>query len=82
MKIFSIHDSKAEAYLPPFYCRAEGEAIRNFQTAINTQDHAFNAHAADYTLFYLGDWDETSATFSLKKSIENLGNGMNYLDKD
>lgn len=80
MKIFSVYDSSAEAYLQPFFARAPGEAVRQFQTAVNTADHNFHAYAADFTLFMIGVWDEKSGTIDPYPQQENLGNGLHFLE--
>jgi len=58
MKIYSVRDDKAAAYLPPFYMRTEAEALRAFTEAANSAEHNFCKHAGDFHLFELGDWDE------------------------
>lgn len=58
MKIFSIYDSKAEAYLQPFFADTEGVAERMAQQAANDESHMFHQHAGDYTMFQVGEWDQ------------------------
>ncbi len=72
LKSFSIYDTKAEAFLPPFFCPTSGVAIRNFEAAANEQGHAFNKHATDYNLFELGTFDDvTGIITSLKAPISH-----------
>ena len=33
-KVFSIYDTKAESYLPPFYFKTKAEAIRALETTV------------------------------------------------
>lgn len=61
MKIYSIYDSKAEAYLQPIFCPTNAVAIRTFSSAIAEENHAFNLNAEDYTLFEIGTYDELDA---------------------
>lgn len=56
--IFTVRDSKAEAYLPPFYAAKQGLAVRMVANAVNDPDHTFFRNPEDYTLFYLGTFDE------------------------
>lgn len=77
LKAFSIFDSKAEAYIQPFFHRATGEAIRAFETACSKPDHAFHIHAADYTLFEIGTFDESNACLTKKVPL-NLGNALQF----
>lgn len=79
MIICSVHDSKADAFLPPFVCRSKGEAIRSFTDAVQTPDHMFNKHPSDFTLFKVAGWDEfTGAVASCDK--EAIVNGVEVLE--
>jgi len=62
--VFSVFDNAAKAYLPPMFFRAKGEAVRAFMDAVATTDHQFSKHASDYTLFELGEWDDSNAEFN------------------
>lgn len=61
MKIFSVHDSKAEAYLTPIYFRTKGEAIRAFESTCQDKDSQFNKYPSDFTLVELGDFNELTS---------------------
>lgn len=65
MKLFSIFDSKAGAYTNPMVFRSAPEAIRAFGSATSDVNHDFNKYCEDYTLFELGEWDETLAIISM-----------------
>ncbi len=58
---FSVHDSKAKAYLPPFFCPEVGQASRLFCDLVNQEGHQFNAHPEDYCLFEIGLFDDNTA---------------------
>ena len=73
MKIFGIYDSKAEAYLQPFFMKTKGEAIRGVTALVHDPNHNFNKHAADFTLFELGGFDDSNASFDLHFAPQNLG---------
>ncbi len=73
MKIFAIFDSKAEAYLNPFFNPTAGVALRSFAQAANDEQHDFNKFAGDYTLFELGSFDPQTGTISPLSAPHNLG---------
>lgn len=73
IKIFTVFDSKAEAYLPPFSFGQVGEAIRSFLDAAGAPDHKFNTHAEDYTLYHLGTFDDSQGIFELLPQPELIG---------
>jgi len=70
--IFSVYDTKTAAYLPPFYMPTKPSAIRAISDAVTDPKHAFNAHAADYALFYLGTFNDTDGKFDMEKQPINL----------
>lgn len=76
-KMFTIHDTKAKAYLPPFFLPEEGMAIRTFSQCINSKEHQFGRSPADYNLFLIGTFDDTTATVSLA-NVQSLGNGVEF----
>ena len=78
-EVFSIHDSKAEAFLPPFILPNVAMAQRTFATCVNSDDHQFGAHPADYTLFRLGQFDDSGGQFLLERSKQSLGNGVEFV---
>lgn len=73
LKIFTVYDSKAEAYMQPFFCQSTGVAVRMFEQAANDPNHSFCKWPGDYTLFELGEWDEHSAMFTPAVTPTNLG---------
>lgn len=81
MKIYTIYDSKAEAYLQPFFSQNKATATRQFQQAAQDEKTDFNRHAADYTLFEIGTWDEFAGTLTPDDTKLNLGLALDYLNK-
>lgn len=76
MKLFSVHDSKAEAFLTPFFSANNGTAMRSFLTAARDQKHIFHAHAADYNLFEIGMFDDVTGAIIGLNPINSLGNAL------
>lgn len=62
-KVFSIFDDKAAAYLQPFFLDTTGQAIRAIQDCVSDPNHNFAKHTADYTLFQIGEFDNTTGVF-------------------
>jgi len=63
-KIFSVRDSQVEAFLQPFFSPTTGSAIRSIAEVVNDPQHTFNKHAADYALYHLGDFDDTTGAIT------------------
>jgi len=72
LKIFSVYDSKVEAYIQPFYMNSTGAAMRAFEDTVNDPESALNKHPEDYTLFELGTFDDQTAQISLYESKKSL----------
>lgn len=79
LKMFSVFDSKANAYLQPFFAPSAGVAIRNFSDACNQEDHGFHQHAGDFTLFEIGQFDQESGGFQTLKTPINLGLAITFI---
>lgn len=80
MNIFAVYDSKAGAFLQPFFERNSLTATRAFAQVANTPDHAFNRHPADFTLFHIGTWDEFTGTIEPSNAKSALGTALEHID--
>jgi len=74
--ICSVYDSKAAAYLQPFFAPTRAVAIRSFAAACLQEDHQFRRHAEDYTLFCLAEFDEFTGQVFPLNVLEPLTNGL------
>lgn len=57
-KAFSIRDSKAEVYFPPFYQKTTGEAERSFAQLVNDPQTMVGKFPEDYDLYLIGEWND------------------------
>lgn len=80
-KIFVIFDNAAEAYLSPFVVATEGQAMREFRICANHPEHSIAKSPADYTLFCIGEFDDSTANIETFDSARNLGNGLVFVDR-
>ena len=79
MKIYSVYDSKVEAYLPPLFFKSKGEFLRAFAEAVNDPKSNIGKYPADYTAFEVGSWDDSNASFDLYKTPTSLGVGVEFV---
>lgn len=79
-KIYCVYDAKAEAYLQPFFCDSKGLAIRGFTDEVNKPTSPFNKWAADFTLFELGSFDDSSAKFLLHSTPISVGVALEFVN--
>lgn len=69
---FTVFDKAVHAFMTPFFARAKGEGIRMFMEACQDEKHQFFRHAADYTLFVIGEFEDGSGVFTALEDPERL----------
>lgn len=74
---FAVYDSKAEAYLRPFFAETKGLALRSFVDAVNDPQSGMNKHADDYTLFEVGSFEQETGIFSPMTPV-SMGNAVTF----
>lgn len=79
LKVFSVFDSGVGAYMRPFYDVARGAALRSFCDIAQDTTSAIGKHPQDFTLFELGEYDDSNATFNLHKTPVSLGLAIEML---
>ena len=80
-KIFAVYDSKAETYTPPYFQHKEAMAIRSFADCCNDPGHTFGVHPEDYTLYNLGEYDDSLGTITQDK-ITAVTGGLQLVNQE
>ena len=81
--VFSMYDEAAKAYTHPFFFHNRALGQRAFQDAVNANDGSNVAkHPDQFTLFVIGEWDDTEGSLVPLIPMESLGNGLSYKDKE
>lgn len=81
MKVFSVYDSKAEAYLPPWVAQTTAVALRRFEATAQDSNSDFSRFAGDYTIFEIGEWDEDGGSIVMYEAKHNLGTALQFSQK-
>jgi hypothetical protein len=81
LKVFSIHDQKAEAYNTPFFQKTKGEALRNFTTGVNDPKTTLNQYPEDFDLWEMGDWDDQTGKFEPYETPKHIAKAIEMLDR-
>lgn len=68
LQIFAVYDKAVDLYMPPIFLRSEAEAVRALRVTMNG-DHSFSQSPADYALFHLGAFDESSGDFTREGTV-------------
>lgn len=79
LQIFAVYDSKAEAFLQPYFTPNNNMALRAFSHAANNEDSDFCKFAADYTLFHIGDYETDTARISSLPTPKSLGVAIQFV---
>lgn len=62
--VCSIYDAAVGAYMPPFFVRTKGEAMRMFLATAQDAQSSIAKAPKDFVLFTLGEYDDGSGQFS------------------
>ena len=79
LKVYTVYDTKAEAYLQPFFSQSKGVAIRSFQEAVRDEKSNISKYPEDFTLFELGEYDDATSKFNLHITPQSLGVAVEFL---
>lgn len=74
-KIYAIRDIAADVFLPPFAVRHRGEAVRVFRSSIAQAGTQMGDYPAEFALFDLGEWDDSSGSYTQDRPVEFITNG-------
>jgi hypothetical protein len=77
--LFTVHDSKASAFIQPFNAPNVAVGLRSFSVGCNDPTTGFYHNPGDYTLFELGTFDLTTAKFDLHDTPVNHGLAIQYI---
>lgn len=81
LRVYSVYDSKAEAYMQPFYFNSRGQAIRAFSDTCNDPKSQLFAHAGDFTLFEIAKYDDQTGIMLNEKHV-NLGVALEFKNEE
>lgn len=58
LKMFAIHDKKAQVYNTPFFFAHDGQAVRAFSDLVNDPQSSICKHPEDFSLFGVAVFDD------------------------
>lgn len=73
LKMFAIHDSKAEAFMRPFFMTTTGLAIRAMEASFQDNQDPWVQFPNDFTLFECGTFDDSNGVTTTLEAKINLG---------
>lgn len=78
LKVFTIYDKAVEAYSPPFFARATGQALRDFIEEVNNPQSRISKSPEHFALFDLGTFDDSNGQFDLFTSPRLVANAHEH----
>lgn len=69
-RVYAILDSKAAAGLQPFFSVNDATAQRACAVAVNDANHDFGRFPADYVLYCIGQYDDSSLSMEVWAPME------------
>ena len=82
VKLFTVYDSKAEAYFPPWIAPTIKAALRAFSDQVNKSGTPVNSHPEDYALFCIGEFDDNSGIVKSISPHMPLGKAIELVDRE
>lgn len=79
-KVFGVRDTKAQAFLQPFFSNSVGAAVRAFGDAVNDGQSPLSKHPGDYMLYELADFNDGVGEFVCCVPIKMLGCGADFVE--
>lgn len=79
INLYSIYDSKASAFAPPFFMLRDQEAIRAFADTARDPQTRIAKHPSDYTLHRLGTLDDQSGFITACPQPEYLAAASEFV---
>jgi len=66
-EILSAYDSKAAVFCTPFFAPLVAIALRAFAGAVNKPGSTIYDHPEDFTLYHMGEFEDSTGEFTMKK---------------
>lgn len=82
LQIIALFDLKAHSFAKPFFLAHEDLAKRAFQEAAKTPGNDVNKYPADFQLYHLGKFDDSSGEFSMFPQPKLLFAGNQLSESD
>lgn len=80
MKVFAVYDTKAGAYMTPYFAPTTGVGVRLFVDVVSDVETMFHKHPEDFTLYEVAEWDEYKGRFVNYQNPEVVFSGRSLAD--
>lgn len=81
LKIVAVYDSAVGAYMQPMFLQSKGQALRMWLDSSNDTSTQFNKHPKDFTLFEIGEYDDSTGDLVNHQVKVPLGTALEMLSQ-
>lgn len=81
IQYFAIYDEKAAAFMAPIREQNKLTALRAFSLTCEKQDTMFYQHPEDFSICYVGDFDDNTGLFTALEKPEVLAKATEFVKK-
>ena len=82
LKVYSVYDSKTEAWMEPFTQLNRGSAMRLIEDMCNDSKTIFCKYPGDFTFFEIGEWDSVKGEVRMYPTKVSLGLAVEFKRQD
>lgn len=68
--LFNVFDDKTQVFCAPFCALTHSAALRDFAHAANDKNSQIGRYPNDYTLFCIGEYDDTTGLIEFTKMVQ------------
>lgn len=79
MRVYSVYDSKAQASVFQYFADTRGIAMRGFIDQCEKDGTMYAKHPGDFSLFEVGEFDETTQLVKGYDAVVNLGSALEFV---
>lgn len=76
--MYAVRDAKANAFLSPNFFPSRGIAMREFGDAMVSEKSFMFKHPEDFSLWYLGEFNDQSGNVKTQPAPELICNGLDF----
>lgn len=78
LKMYSVRDGAVDTFMRPWFARSDGEARRGMMDEMSNPQSQLARHPEDFSLFYVGEFDDETGLVSSPLQPVNLGLASSY----
>ena len=79
LQVMSVRDAKTTVFSQPMFFVTKGVAIRSFHDEVNRIGSDIQKHAEDYSMWFLGVFDDQSSCFTQNNAPEQIALAIDAL---